>query len=248
MKNLLILLTFIVANAAQADILGVRLSGGVFDYAVSGTLRDDASVVNELDLDTDLHIKDESESMVYLYIEHPVPLIPNIRLGTTSMKLAGSGNADLGFVYNGVTYTAVETLTTSIDLSHTEIGLYYEIIDTVVDLDLGLNFKLFSNKASITGSSAGTASTDIDGTIPMLYAALTIPLPAGFSIAGDISTVSYDGSTITDYLVRLRYETDFALGVEAGIRNFTIDYEDTATTTYADIKVSGPYLALHLAF
>ncbi len=249
MKNLLILLAFTVANLANADIAGVRISGGVFDYEVSGTIRDAATAGdNVLNLKTDLNIADDSESQAYIYIEHPIPVLPNIRLGSTSMKLAGTGTITRSFTYGGTPYSGSETLTTDLDLSHTEVGFYWEIIDIGIDLDIGLNFKIFDTTASITGSSSGAASTTIDGTIPMLYGALTIPLPAGFSIAGDISTVSYDGSSITDYLIRLRYETDFALGIEAGVRNFTIDYEDTTDQTYADIEVSGPYLSLHLAF
>ncbi len=36
--------------------------------------------------------------------------------------------------------------------------------------------------------------------------------------------------------------------MEAGLRNFTIDYENITDQTYADIDVSGSYVSLHLAF
>lgn len=244
MKKVLITLTLLVANMAHADIAGLRISGGVFDYEVSGTLRDSANAADTVDLKSNLNIADDSDSMAYVYIEHPVPVLPNVRLGSTTVKLAGSGTVG-SIDFGGATISG--NVTSDIDLSHTEIGLYYEIVDIGIDLDIGLNFKVFDGRATLTGGG-NTGTAEIDGVIPMLYAAVNIPLPGGFSLAGDISTLSVDDSSITDYLIRLRYETDFMLGIEAGLRSFSLDYEDTGAQTYSDIEISGPYLAVHLAF
>lgn len=253
MKNLLILLAFAIANLANADIVGVRISGGVFDYEVSGTIMDgDGTDVarDTINVKSELGLQDDSDSQVYIYIEHPVPILPNIRFGSTSLKLAGTGTiAAGGFWFNGTDFTALagQSITSSFDMSHTEIALYYEIIDTGIDFDLGLNFKFFDGDVSIASSGA-SATEKFDGTVPMLYAALTIPLPAGFSIAGDISTISAGDAAFTDYLIRLRYETDFVLGLELGYRSITLDFEDTGANELVDIEVSGPYVSLHLAF
>lgn len=251
MKNLLILLAFAIANLANADIVGVRISGGVFDYEVSGTIMDgDGTDVarDTINVKSELGLKDDSDSQVYIYIEHPVPILPNIRFGSTSLKLAGTGTSKSGgFTFNGTPFPGDTEITSSFDMSHTEIALYYEIIDTGIDFDLGLNVKFFDGDVSIASSGA-SATEKFDGTVPMLYAALTIPLPAGFSIAGDISTISAGDAAFTDYLIRLRYETDFVLGLELGYRSITLDFEDTGANELVDIEVSGPYVSLHLAF
>jgi outer membrane protein len=247
-KFLFLLITMLFANPAFADTVGARLSGGIFKYSVSGTVRDSAVASYTFDVKNDLGWKDDQGFMGYLYIEHPIPLIPNFRLGTTSLKVSGTGTITKAVTYNGVPYSASDTVTSSIDLSHTELALYYQIIDTGIDLDLGLNFKFIDGKVAISGT-AGNASSTFKATVPMLYGALTIPIAGtGFKLAGDVSTISYQDDTITDYMVRLRYETDFALGVELGYRSIHIDYQDTSAHEYAKVDMKGPYLMAHLSF
>ncbi|MFO7604619.1 MAG: TIGR04219 family outer membrane beta-barrel protein, partial [Gammaproteobacteria bacterium] len=241
-----------VPYTAMADFVGFRVIGGSFDYEVEGTIRDGGggSLGDEINLKNDLALQDKAESFFYAYIEHPIPVIPNIRVGSTSMTLAGSANKNTTLNFNGVDFNFNTTVTSSIGLDHSEIALYYEIIDTVVDFDLGLNFKIFDGEATLTESAgANTTSEKLDFTIPMLYASLNIPLPlTGLSIGIEGSTVSYDGNTLTDYLARIRYTSDFNLGIEAGVRNFNLKIEDTTDQTYGDIKVSGPYVSLFLYF
>jgi outer membrane protein len=130
-------------------------------------------------------------------------------------------------------------------LSHTEIGLYYEVWDTGFDLDLGLNVKFFDGNVSITDGT-DTATSTFNETIPMLYASVGIPLIAGFTIGGDLNYVSYDGDTFQDYIVNVRWVSDFLLGIELGYRSFTIDYTDG--NKFADVKITGPYANLRLEF
>jgi outer membrane protein len=244
MKKLIFLLGMLAANSAMADALGVRISGGVFDYQVSGTLKDGP---DEIDVKSTLGFEDDSDSHAYVYIEHPVPILPNFRLGTTSLKLAGTGNTGGGFTFNGQVFPAGQSITSSFDMSHTEVALYYEIIDVGFDLDLGINVKLFDGEVSL--ATVGVSASDkYDGAIPMLYGAVNIPLPLNFSIAGDISFLSTGDSEFTDYFVRLRYQTDFALGVELGYRSISLDYEDTGANELAKIDADGPYLNLNLFF
>ena len=250
MRKLLLLIGIVLVNPAFADILGARLSGGVFNYSVSGTVRDDPSVSNTFNVKSDLGWKDDHGVIGYLYIEHPIPIIPNFRLGTTSLKLGGTGTVTGTYIYNGTSFTTSDSVTSTLDFSHTEIALYYEVIDTVIDLDVGLNFKFFDGKATlIDNTNPATTSTDFKQTVPMLYGALTIPITGtGFKLAGDISTISYKDSTFTDYLLRVRYDTSFMLGVELGYRSLHIDYQDTSANEYAKLDVKGPYLMAHLTF
>lgn len=244
MRKLLLLIGIVFVNPVFADALGVRISGGLFDYSLSGTIRDDVDPANTVDIKSTLGWSDEQEAMGYLYIEHPIPIIPNFRLGTTSLKFGGTGSGS--FDYNGQTFTG--TITSNLDLSHTELALYYEVIDVGFDLDLGVNIKFFDGNINIT--SAGTTTSDtFDETVPMFYAAVTVPIPGtGFKLAGDLSTISYDDNSVTDYFLRVRYETSFMLGVELGYRALKIDIQDTTDNQYAKIDAKGPYLALHLGF
>lgn len=244
LKTLLISLLFL-PSIASADL--VIINGNSWDYEVSGTIRDDSAVLSEVNLKTDLNLKDDKENFVVAYIEHPIPVLPNIRLGSTSLTLKGSGDASKSFTYNGTTYTGTVDVATTLNLDHTEIALYWNILDNVVGFDLGLNAKFFDGGITIT-STEGNVSDVFDETIPMLYAGLQAELPYGLQLSGDISYISYDGSSFTDTIVKLSYTTDFALGVDVGYRSFVIDYEDTTANEYVDIDISGVFIGLHLAF
>ena len=244
LKTLLIPLLFL-PSIASAEL--VIINGNSWDYAIEGKIQDDSSVLSEVDLKTDLNLKDDKESFFVAYIEHPIPILPNIRLGSTSLTLKGSGDASKSFTYNGTTYTGTADVTTNLNLDHTEIALYWRVLDNVVGFDLGLNAKFFDGGIEIT-SSEGNVSDTFDETIPMLYAGLQFELPYGLRLTGDMSYISYDGSSFTDTLVKLSYTSDFALGVDVGYRSFVIDYEDTTANEYVDIDISGPFVGLHLAF
>jgi len=244
--NLSLLLSIIlIPSTALAEL--VIIGGNSWDYEVSGKIRDSGTVTDEINLKNDLHLKDDSEGFLLAYIEHPVPLLPNIRLGSTSLDLSGSGLTTIAVNYNGTTLSANVNTTTKLDLSHTEVGLYWNILDNAVGLDLGLNVKFFDGTVSITDGTT-TASDIFDETIPLLYAGLQFELPYGLQLAGDLSYISFDGSSVTDTLIRLRYTSDYALGVEVGYRSFVIDYEDTSANEYADVDISGTYIGVHLAF
>jgi len=244
MKIFISLILLSVASLSYADTLGFRVSGGLWSYEVTGDIRDSADVNDNFNLKTDLGMKDTEEFQGFVYFEHPVPIIPNVRLGVTSLKLSGDGTSDGTRSWNGITVPA-GSMTSSVDLSHTEIGLYYEIIDTGFDLDLGLNVKIFDGVASLS-SSGTTASSTFSETIPMLYGSFGIPLPAGFSVGGDMSYVSYNSDSFTDYFVNVRWVSSFLLGIEAGYRSFTIDYADG--DQFADVKIEGPYVNARLVF
>ncbi len=238
-------LLFIIPGMASAEL--VIVNGNSWDYEVSGKIRDSGTITDEIDLDSDLFLKDDTETFLLAYIEHPVPILPNIRLGTSSLDINGSGTATVALNYNGTTINANVAATTKLNLDHTEIGLYWNVLDNVVGLDLGLNVKFFDGRVSITDGTT-TASDVFDATVPMLYAGLQIELPYGFQLAGDFSYLSFDGSSFTDTIVRLRYTSDYLLGVEIGYRNFIIDYQDTSANEYVNIDISGTFIGVHLAF
>lgn len=244
MKKMLLMILVLVSSSAWADFAGVRASGGIFDYSITGTIRDSAVTTDNIDLKTDMGLKGKKEFSGFIYIEHPVPVIPNIRLGTTNLKLEGLGTITQTF--NTVTFTS--TVTSNLDLSHTDVGLYYEIIDSGFDLDLGLNFKMFNGKAYLTDGT-NTTTQKINATVPMLYASVNIPIPiTGISIGADVSGIAVNKNKMTDSLVRIRYQTDFHFGVEAGYRSLQLKLENTTDQLYSDIKIKGPYLNLFLYF
>lgn len=245
--NLPILLSlFLIPSIASAEL--IIINGSAWDYEITGSARDNALADNEINLKTDLFLQDQTEGFFLAYIEHPVPIIPNVRLGSTSIKTTGSGTITRDFTYNGQDFSISDDITSELVLDHTEIALYYSVLDNMVGLDLGINVKFFDGRIKINTTGSGNVNEVFDDTIPLLYAALQVELPMSFHLSADLSYISFDGNTMTDLLLRLRYTTSFKLGIETGYRSLTFDLEDTTTNEYANVDVSGPFIGVNFAF
>lgn len=235
---------------ASADFAGVRIGGGSWDWEVSGELRYQSTNINDtFNFKDDFGLKDDKQSFGYIVIEHPVPLLPNIRLSKTDLSTNGTGSLSVSKTYGGVTYTASETLTTELVLDQTDLALYYEILDNdLVGFDLGINLKNIEGKAAVTGSVSGSASDTFDVVVPMLYAGLEVGLPlTGLSIGADGSYIGYDGNSLTDVTAYIRYTSDYFVGLEAGVRSVSLELDDV-DSTYGTLDFDGPYVSLFLQF
>ena len=244
MKKLLLgaLVALLPITGMSATVLGFQAGGGTWEHDPSGYISTDVDGVGvTADLKDDLQLKEESEGYVYFVLEHPIPVIPNFKYMNTKLTSAGSGTVSATFDFNGVTYSASSAITTKLQLDTTDYIFYYEILDNVVSLDIGLNARQIDGEATVN-----TDTTAFTGTIPMLYVGAEIMLPAGFSIVGEISTISLDENEITDTAVKLTYTTDFNLGLEVGTRSqtYTIDVD----TVQADMEFSGVFAGVYFKF
>jgi len=245
MKKLLLgaFVALLPLTGFTATVLGIQAGAGTWNHDPSGDITASVSGTGtSADLKDDLQLGKKSEGYAYIVIEHPVPLIPNLKFVNTKLSSSGSGTATTSFQFNGTTYSTATNLTTSLKLDQTDTILYYEILDNdVVSFDIGLNAKTISGKAAVNTDSATFSET-----IPMLYAAAEIGLPAGFTLAAEMSNISAAGNTISDITTKVTYTTDFMLGVEAGIRsqNYTIDVDSVK----ASMKFSGLFVGAYFKF
>lgn len=246
MKKLLLgaLVALLPVTGFTATVFGFEAGAGNWTHAPSGSLTASVSGIGtEADLKDDLNLSKDTETYSFFALEHPVPLIPNIKFVKTNLTSAGTGNVTREFKFNGKTYSEGATVTTKLVLDQTDTILYYELLDNdIFSLDLGLTAKMIDGKATITGADDAAFS----GTIPMLYAAVEIGLPVGLSLNADISTISAAGNEFTDFSAKLRYLSDFNLGVEAGVRTqkLVVDVDDVKT----DINFSGTFIGVFFKF
>jgi len=246
MRTFTLFCLFCLSVPVFADTLGFRAGVGLWDYTVTGDIRDSVSPSNKVDLTTDLHIKDDQQSFSYIYFEHPIPLLPNIRLSNTKLTLNGSGPVSKEFTFNGQLFTSSFDLTTNIDLSHSDITLYYEIIDILFDFDIGITAKVFNGYAELI-SVEGTTVQSIDATVPLLYANLAVDF-GGLDISAELNYLNYDKFTILENIFRVRYTTSYLLGVEVGYRSLYLDIADNDNSLYSNIDINGPYAGLSFKF
>lgn len=226
-------------TSMAADVFGFQAGIGNWTHTPSGNITSDIGGANTTaDLKNGLLLSKKTEGYSYFVIEHPIPLVPNLKYVNTKLTSSGSGNVVTTFG----TYTSGTSVTTSFDLSQTDTILYYEILDNdLVSFDLGLNAKMVDGKAVVNSDTA-----TFSGTVPMLYGAVEIGLPAGFALAAEISTISAGGNTISDTTAKVTYTTDFNLGIEAGVRTMSvkIDIDDVKSS----MDFSGMFIGAFLKF
>jgi len=218
---------------------------GVWKTETDGTL----GVTEPIDAD-DLGLVDDDATWYYLAVEHPVPLIPNIRVSSTPLKASGSGTLSADFTFDDVTFPADTVVASDIDLSHVDYTLYYEILDNYVSLDLGLTARNFDGSASME-AEAITDSITVDEVVPMLYSRVQVDLPlTGFYVGGTINYAGMNDNSLEDLEVRVGYMAGILpaeVGVEVGYRSLSLNLEEE-NEFQSDISFDGTYAAIVFHF
>jgi outer membrane protein len=237
------------SSPSLADILGIRAGADYWKYDISGTARyKTKSSSNNIDVNQDLGFNNGSAGVYYLSVEHPLPVLPNIRVTYTDIDEKASGRLSKTVVYGNAIFFANEAVTSQIELKQTDVTLYYELLDNVVSVDLGLDGKYIDGKARISGEISGTQDASVSGWVPLAYVGARVDLPlSGLSASADGSFSRYQGSSFYDYSVRVSYNTPWRLGLDAGYRKIKLDLDDF-DNSFANVEFDGPYAGVYLHF
>jgi outer membrane protein len=228
-----LLAVLLLATNAQADIAGGEVNLGFFGYSPSGTIEYQG---DRVDVEDTLGWDEEQDIFLKAYVEHPVPLLPNVRLAYTKLSTAGTGSVS-NFEFASQLYNG--SIDTAFDLDVVDATLYYEILDNWLSADVGLNIKSISGSAKVESEEA-----DISAILPTLYAKARFDIPTtDFSIQAEADYVSYDGSTVYDASISARYTYAFGVGVEAGYRSYGFKLDDI-DDVYSDMNFDGVYMSI----
>lgn len=241
-SRIMLLAGALLASSAQADVVGWRAGANLWGQQFEGDVR---SGTTEIDVEDNLNYDDENDYSFYLQLEHPIPVLPNIMLGHTSMEAAAVGSVD-GIEFEGIELNG--DVSSRSDLTHTDLTLYYEILDNWVNLDVGLTGRYFDDGIQIRDLTTQEAGRlEIDHVVPMFYGQARFDLPfSGLSVGIEGNYISYDDDTLYDTKLNLGYTFAFGLGVEAGYRVMDFEYDDD--DEFADVTVDGVYGGLYWDF
>jgi len=232
----------LVAPLSQADIVGLGASVSYWDSDLSGKAASNNDVV---DVENDLNLDSDSNANASLYLEHPVPLLPNVRLNYTVIEQSGRGELGTsGFV--GIP-GSVE-VQSDFDLDQLDLTLYYEVLDNWVNLDLGITARDLSGELIVQEIGGGLAAneTTVDAVIPMGYLAARFDLPlTGVSVGAEGNFISFDGDSVHDFNAYGQYEISL-IQLRAGYRQMAIDYEDGDDRL--DVEIGGPFVSAGVSF
>lgn len=220
-KSALAALCLASVNVSAAMILGFGAEADSYNPTISG------------DFDyktTTTHFNNERHSgyQVGLYLEHPVPLLPNIRLDLTpESSFTGSDGAA------GVN---------EVSFNQTDITPYYEVLDNVVDLDIGITFKVVEVKIE------GAVNQEFSEVIPMGYLSAGIDLVGtGLRIAGDVKYTEYKGDSLGDSRIKAVWNINKLFQAQAGYRYETLKINNRFDVN-SNIIIEGPFIGLGATF
>jgi len=226
----------LLANTiSMADIIGGELNLGYYNHAPSGTVQYQG---DSLDLKDNLKWSNQSDMFAKVYLEHPLPIIPNIKLGYTDFTHSGSGTVTTPFQFGNQTFNS--DIQTNFNLKMYDLALYYEILDNWVNLDVGVNVKYISGSIAIQ-STTQNESTNFNVPIPMLYGKARFDVPTtdlSFQVEGNY--VTYEGHTLYDAEIGVRYTFLLGLGLEAGYKTMKLKL-DGIDDLSMDTTFSGAY-------
>ena len=232
---------FIAAPVAIADVVGVGASVSYWDSDLSGKAGKNNDVV---DVENDLDLESDTNANLSAYLEHPVPVLPNVRLNYTRIEQSGRGELSTGFD----SVPGAAEVDSDLDLNQFDVTLYYEVLDNWANLDLGVTARNLDGELIVRERTTNgqVSKTEVDGVIPMGYLAARFDLPfTGVSVGGEANLISFDGDCIYDYNAYGQYELSL-LQLRAGYRQISIDYEDSDDRL--DIELGGPFVSAGLTF
>lgn len=240
-RQLLCFLAVSAPLAINADFLSISAGGGVWNASPSGSFKKTTDPA-DVDIKNNLFWDSEAQGYAFITLEHFVPIVPNARLMLTRIDQSGSGTTS--FRFDGVDYSG--NVSNDFSIEALDLLLYYEVLDNIVSIDLGLNIR--NLKVDYTITSTGITTTDsLDETVPMLYVLVGGSPWPDLILSGELSYIAYSGSTISDFTAKVAYTTNFFVGFEAGYRKQKYEFDDVSETD-ARLDFDGVFAGAYLKF
>ena len=229
MKKTLLLLSAITTFSMADMILGGEINVGFYGHSPKGTISFDG---NDIDVVDTLKWENSSDVFASLYFEHPIPIIPNIKLSTSTLAHDGEGGIDKSFNFAGREFGSGINIITGIDLKMTDATLYYEFLDNWISIDAGVTAKYIegsvyinSKKTRITESIE--ENTEFTGVIPLVYSKLRFEIPTtDIALQVEANYIAYEDNLLYDIEAGIRYTVMFGLGAEVGYKQIKLKIDD----------------------
>ena len=237
--------TLLTASVQADTLLGLYIGGHMWANQADGSFGEGQGIDNQAQFDFD----DESQGSFFVALEHPIPLIPNIKIASTTLDTSGNTTISSSFTFEGETYNANSILDTTFDLSYVDYTFYYELLDNdLLTFDVGITARDLDSQINVVGDISGTETSSdlsVSGIIPLVYVNTIIGLPfTGFNVFAEANFLSLDDSTLYDYQIGVSYELVDNLAVDLdltlGYRAVKLELNDI-DDLYSDLTFNGVF-------
>lgn len=228
-----------MCGSVQADtLLGLYIGGQMWSNEASGSFGEgsDNQAVFEFD--------DKNQGSFYVALEHPIPLIPNIKIASTTLDTVGGTEISGTFNFAGQVFSANAELDTTLDASYVDYTLYYEVFDNdLLSFDFGLTARDLDARIKVADANDMGSDKNVSGYIPMAYVSTIVGLPfTGFNVFAEANFISYDSQTLYDAQVGVSYALLDNLAVDLditlGYRSVKMELNDL-DNFYSDLTYKG---------
>ncbi|MBL4764120.1 MAG: TIGR04219 family outer membrane beta-barrel protein [Colwellia sp.] len=242
-------LAALLCTSAQADtLLGLYIGGHMWVNQAEGSFGEGS------DNQAAFNFNDENQGGFFVAIEHPIPLIPNIKIASTTLDTVGGATISGSFTFEGETYSANSALDTTFDASYVDYTFYYELFDNdLLTFDFGITARdLESQITVVEQATTQNSNLSVSGIIPLLYVNTVIGLPfTGFNVFAEANFLSYDDNTVYDYQIGVSYELLDNLAIDLdlilGYRAVKLELNDI-DDLYSDLTFDGVFAGAIIHF
>lgn len=237
-----------LSSSLNADFIRAEVGYAAWSSTLQGNIK---KGIGTLDFENDLgYGSNEINGFMWAYIDHPLPLIPNLKIQKTNFSDSDRGTVNNIVTFSGENFVANEAVRSSITLDQVDIIPYWRILDNWVNLDIGFNIKAIDGNVQINSITTPSteANTDFSIILPMLYTKARFDIPfSGLSVEADVSYVGYSNNKFSDIKAGIVYETTFGLGATLGYKQQSMKLDDT-DGIYTELNIKGPYAGLFFHF
>lgn len=247
--------TLLTASVQADTLLGLYLGGHVWDAQTTGSIGEKSGIVGDV-ISQEFNFEDQQQGSFYIALEHPIPLIPNIRISSTVLDTDGQTSiTEDNFSFGDISYPVGTTVDTIFDLNYIDYTFYYEILDNdLLTFDIGITARDIDGSISVTDDIGvlSISEEEFSAVVPMLYGSAIIGLPlTGFNLFAQGNYTGYDDSSIYDFQVGVSYAVldnlAVDLDIEIGYKVVKMDIEDI-DDVYADMEFKGIFAGATVHF
>ncbi len=255
MKKIVLLFCFIfvLSIPITSYAIGIEIAGGAWYQSPSGNLSFDKSTKDDdLDLEDDLNYDDKWQPSGRLIIDMPA-FIPNIYLMATPLKWDENGSKDVQFKFGDEIFDADIPFKSELKMNHIDVALFYGLpfiktaTSDILNVDLGLNFRLLDFEASIEQEDTGLKESESYFLpLPMIYAGVQIEPFKYAALELEGRGIGWSSNYYVSLIGRLKIKPFGPFFVAGGYRydNVGIDYQDVDV----DTKFQGPFIEAGFEF
>lgn len=203
-----------------------------------------------IDLTNDFGIEDGTANYLWAEFQHPIPLIPHIRVEYAKMPFSGTSTTTFTFG----PYTFDTNIKSDLLLDNVDAIFFYDVdlFDERLDLNFGVGAKVIVGQLTSIEQGTGLSQT-VDIGAPAVYVYLNGRFELFDFVEGlgiELEYKKFPGSdsvdlTFTEQIFKVDYTVDLTdflrLGVEAGMRTMDLTLDMPTDSIYINVGLDGTF-------